>query len=190
MEPGPCLRVTHASLGRRIPHRQPLRRQPNGLWVRFSHSGVVVRREDSGTRRLLPRQQDSGLRRIGWRLGVGCRIEDSSLRHISAHARSEPRPLGPHASCLRRADSGSRPRSPDPWRRAQRADPWSVQCAHAGCPQRPYTRWMAGRLGGRQRANTCSGCTDARREWWWVLQCAYARSLCRDAGGEWTAVHG
>lgn len=89
LEPRPRLRLAHSSLGRWISHRQPVRRESDGLRIWFSHPSMVIWREDSSSRRFLPGLQDTSLRRIGQRLGVGRRVQDSRLRHISTHARGE-----------------------------------------------------------------------------------------------------
>lgn len=88
-------RWSHTGLGRsrRLTHSQPIRREPHRLRqlrllrLRITHTCLVLGRKDSRARRLQSRFQDTRLRRLRRRLGVGSRFQDTCIRRLSSHTR-------------------------------------------------------------------------------------------------------
>lgn len=175
VEPRPICWLTYPGMGRRFAHSEPLRRKPHSLRIRLTHAGVVVRRKDASTRRLLPRLQDTSLRQRWRRFGLGRRIQDSSIRHLGADARCQQRCLGPNAVGIRRAYPWWS-RCPDPRSRTQRSYTRCVQRADAGCSQRSHPCGLDGRLGRRLCADPGGRGADAGSQRW-ILQRAYAGGL-------------
>ena len=157
-------RLTHACLGRRLAHSQPLRRKPHGIrriWV--PDPRLVVRRENTSSRWLRSRFENSGVRR-GRLLGG----QDTRLRCLRPYSRrQQQRYLGLHSGSeralnppLRRSDARSRAQR-SYTRRAQRSDPRCILGSYSGGRQRAYARCrLAGRMGRRRRSHACCWRSD------------------------------
>lgn len=189
VEPRPSCWLTHAGMGRRLSHGEPLRWKPHSLRIRLTYAGVVIRRKDASTRWLLPRLQDTSLRQRWWRFRVGRGIQDSSIWHLGADARRQQRCLGAYAIRIRRSYSWWSG-CPHSRRRTQRSHPWCIQCAYAGCAECTHPCGLDRRLGRRLCTDPCGRSTDAWRKRR-VLQCAYSCGLRQrgDPGGERAPVH-